>query len=154
MSEQDHHGSGGETGEELPLEVVELLCSRLCHDLISPVGAINNGMELLGGEDQGVQGEVMEMIAHSGKEAAALRQVENVDPEECKAWERAETILGRLDPVRHALLIGTINRQPLQRLSPLARVKREQFNNPHVMEMPDEIELRAEVEPAKYDGDS
>ena len=26
---------------------IELLCSRLCHDLISPIGAINNGLEFL-----------------------------------------------------------------------------------------------------------
>ena len=24
-----------------------LLCSRICHDLISPVGAVNNGLEIL-----------------------------------------------------------------------------------------------------------
>ena len=28
-----------------------LLCSRLCHDLISPVGAISNGIEILREED-------------------------------------------------------------------------------------------------------
>ena len=31
----------------IEFRVFELLCSRLCHDLISPVAAINNGMELL-----------------------------------------------------------------------------------------------------------
>jgi histidine phosphotransferase ChpT len=31
----------------LDLRVMELLSSRLCHDLISPIGAVNNGMELL-----------------------------------------------------------------------------------------------------------
>ena len=31
----------------LDLRVTELLCSRLCHDLISPISAINNGMELI-----------------------------------------------------------------------------------------------------------
>ena len=28
-----------------------LLCSRLCHDIIGPIGAINNGIEILSGED-------------------------------------------------------------------------------------------------------
>ena len=28
-------------------DLAALLCSRLCHDIISPVGAINNGLELL-----------------------------------------------------------------------------------------------------------
>ena len=29
------------------LELASLLCSRLCHDLLSPVGALSNGLELL-----------------------------------------------------------------------------------------------------------
>ena len=29
------------------LELAALLCSRVCHDLISPVGAIVNGLEVL-----------------------------------------------------------------------------------------------------------
>jgi histidine phosphotransferase ChpT len=32
------------------LELASLLCSRLCHDLLSPVGALNNGLELLAEE--------------------------------------------------------------------------------------------------------
>lgn len=71
MSERDHQGSGGGTGEGLPPEVAELLFSRLCHDLVSPVGAVNNGMELLRGEDPGAENEIMDMIANSGHEAAA-----------------------------------------------------------------------------------
>jgi histidine phosphotransferase ChpT len=30
-----------------PLDLAGLMCSRLCHDLISPVGAIGNGVELM-----------------------------------------------------------------------------------------------------------
>ena len=29
------------------LELASLLCSRLCHDMLSPVGALSNGLELL-----------------------------------------------------------------------------------------------------------
>src|SRR5689334_22876968 len=29
------------------VDLASLLCSRLCHDLMSPVGALNNGIELL-----------------------------------------------------------------------------------------------------------
>lgn len=50
--------------------VAELLCSKLCHDLISPVGAINNGLELLG-EDQGIRDEAVALIGQSAKQAAA-----------------------------------------------------------------------------------
>ena len=33
-----------------PLDLASLLCSRLCHDLLSPVGALSNGLELLADE--------------------------------------------------------------------------------------------------------
>ena len=33
-----------------PTDFASLLCSRLCHDLLSPVGALNNGLELLADE--------------------------------------------------------------------------------------------------------
>jgi histidine phosphotransferase ChpT len=32
------------------VDFASLLCSRLCHDLLSPVGALNNGIELLADE--------------------------------------------------------------------------------------------------------
>ncbi|MEP2736963.1 MAG: histidine phosphotransferase family protein [Erythrobacter sp.] len=32
-------------------ELAALLCSRLCHDMLSPVGALTNGLELLADED-------------------------------------------------------------------------------------------------------
>ncbi|MDE0537658.1 MAG: histidine phosphotransferase family protein [Rhodospirillales bacterium] len=50
--------------------VAELLCSKLCHDLISPVGAINNGLELLG-EDRSMWDEAVALIGQSGRQAAA-----------------------------------------------------------------------------------
>jgi histidine phosphotransferase ChpT len=50
---------------------VELLCSRLCHDLISPVGAINNGVELIEeGEGSDVIGEALDLVAGSARAAA------------------------------------------------------------------------------------
>lgn len=55
---------------DLDLRVTELLASRICHDLISPVGAINNGVELL--EDMGAQvgEEAVKLIGHSAEQAA------------------------------------------------------------------------------------
>ncbi len=32
---------------EIDLRLAELLASRLCHDVVGPIGAVNNGMELL-----------------------------------------------------------------------------------------------------------
>lgn len=50
--------------------IAGLLCSKLCHDLISPVGAVNNGLELLG-EDQGIRDEAVALIGQSARQAAA-----------------------------------------------------------------------------------
>ncbi|NOZ31890.1 MAG: histidine phosphotransferase, partial [Alphaproteobacteria bacterium] len=33
-------------------DLAAMLCSRVCHDLISPVGAIGNGLEVLADPDQ------------------------------------------------------------------------------------------------------
>ncbi len=54
----------------LDLRVTELLASRICHDLISPVGAINNGVELL--EEMGAQvgEEAIKLIGHSADMAS------------------------------------------------------------------------------------
>lgn len=61
----------------MDIRVVELLCSRLCHDLVSPVGAINNGVELIddmreNGEagSTGMLGDAIGLIAHSAGQAA------------------------------------------------------------------------------------
>lgn len=49
-----------------------LLCSRICHDIISPVGAINNGLELL--EEGGADEDAMALIASSARSASARLQ--------------------------------------------------------------------------------
>ncbi len=49
-----------------------LLCSRLCHDLISPVGAIANGLEILVDEnDEVMRAEVMKLLAQSAEATSA-----------------------------------------------------------------------------------
>jgi histidine phosphotransferase ChpT len=52
--------------------ILEQLASRICHDLISPIGAIGNGLELvgeMGGE--GLDDEAMKLIEYSSTQAAA-----------------------------------------------------------------------------------
>jgi len=52
-------------------EFASLLCSRLCHDLLSPVGALNNGIELLADEtDPEMRERCMELLADSARAAA------------------------------------------------------------------------------------
>ena len=47
------------------LKFSQLLCSRLCHDLISPVGAISNGFELLETCEEEDRAELMAMTQQS-----------------------------------------------------------------------------------------
>lgn len=54
------------------LRVSELLCSRLCHELVSPVGAINNGIELIEELGDDMVGEAMSLVRQSGQRAAAV----------------------------------------------------------------------------------
>jgi histidine phosphotransferase ChpT len=51
------------------LRVLELLSSRLCHELISPVGAINNGIELMDEDDPDFVAEASKLIANSARSA-------------------------------------------------------------------------------------
>ena len=53
------------------LELASLLCSRLCHDLLSPVGALTNGLELLADEkDPEMRKRCMELLEQSAKISA------------------------------------------------------------------------------------
>jgi histidine phosphotransferase ChpT len=53
------------------LELASLLCSRLCHDLLSPVGALNNGLELLAEEkDPEMRKRCMELLEQSARTSA------------------------------------------------------------------------------------
>jgi histidine phosphotransferase ChpT len=53
----------------MDIRVVELLCSRICHDLISPVTAINNGVELWNDMGAEVVEDALGLIAHSAEQA-------------------------------------------------------------------------------------
>lgn len=56
---------------EADLDLAALLCSRLCHDLLSPVGAMNNGLELLADEtDPEMQKRCLDLLTDSAKSAA------------------------------------------------------------------------------------
>ena len=53
-------------------DLAALLCSRVCHDIISPVGAINNGLELL--DEGGADDDAMNLIRQSARNASARLQ--------------------------------------------------------------------------------
>ncbi len=52
-------------------EFASLLCSRLCHDLLSPVGALNNGIELLSDEhDPEMRARCLDLLGDSARASA------------------------------------------------------------------------------------
>lgn len=58
----------------LELTLIELISSRICHDLVGPVGAVNAGAELMG-EDGVADDEALALMRKSGLEAARRLQL-------------------------------------------------------------------------------
>mgnify|MGYP000216833971 CR=1 FL=1 len=56
------------------LRMAELLCTRLCHDLTGPIGAVNNGAEFLSEEGFNMQGQAVELIVSSAFSAVSRLQ--------------------------------------------------------------------------------
>lgn len=64
-----------EATEVSALELAALMCSRVCHDVISPVGAITNGLEVLADDDDPeMKAHAMELITKSAAQASAKLQ--------------------------------------------------------------------------------
>lgn len=55
---------------QIDMRVMELLASKICHDLVSPVSAINNGVELIEDIGGSVVDEAMKLIGNSAGHAA------------------------------------------------------------------------------------
>lgn len=52
-------------------DLAAMLCSRLCHDMLSPVGALANGLELLADEqDPDMRAKCVELLEHSARISA------------------------------------------------------------------------------------
>src|SRR3984885_14900883 len=57
------------------LDLAALLCSRVCHDLISPVGAIVNGIEVMEEDkDEETKAFALDLIKKSARQASAKLQ--------------------------------------------------------------------------------
>jgi hypothetical protein len=63
---------------------------------------------------------------------------------------RAQDILDRLEDLRIELLTGAISREKLVQLARVVNNRRAQITDPQLTEILDEIDLRAQVELAKY----
>lgn len=58
----------------IDMRVAELLSSRLCHDLVGPIGAIGNGLELMVDDEFGMADDATELAAKSADQASTLLQ--------------------------------------------------------------------------------
>lgn len=58
----------------IDMRVLELLASRLCHDIVGPVGAVNNGMEMLEDDEFDMAEEAMKLASVSARQAAHALQ--------------------------------------------------------------------------------
>ena len=61
-------------GQQIDARLLELICARLCHDLVGPVSAIGNGVELVTEFGEDMRGEALALIAQSASEAAQRLQ--------------------------------------------------------------------------------
>jgi histidine phosphotransferase ChpT len=56
------------------VRLAELLSARICHDLVNPVGACNNGLEMLADASSDIFDEAVELAQDSGRSAARILQ--------------------------------------------------------------------------------
>lgn len=59
---------------KIDVRVAELLTSRLCHDLVGPIGAVGNGLELLADDEFGMAEDAMKLTANSARQASNILQ--------------------------------------------------------------------------------
>lgn len=80
----------------------------------------------------------------------ALQEVPDALAGKAKAARRGRDMLDLLEDIRDGILTGEISRGTLNRLLSLVNAKREEFVDPGLSALLDDIELRARVELAKF----
>ena len=110
----------------------ELLCLRLCHDLISPVAGTAGGSE------------VNALVS-----ILSVQEVGDYSAGDRQARQHGENLLNRLDELRLGLLSGTIALDRLDKILELVQRQHEATVDPKLREVLREIEVRALVELVK-----
>lgn len=81
----------------------------------------------------------------------ALQEVPGESNKRGRAWQRGEDLLDRLDELRLAMLDGRLPQATIERLAAVASAQRAKTDDPRLVAVLDEIELRAAVELAKLE---
>lgn len=113
-------------------------------------GTSPSGFTLAGPEETKPLAQVASTASLSGVDALlALQGVASPAGERQKAVRRGRDMLDMLDEIRRGLLEGVISESTLHRLASLANTQREDFIDPGLSQVLDDIDLRARVELAK-----
>jgi hypothetical protein len=81
----------------------------------------------------------------------AMQEITDDNKEERNAKNRANSILDKLEDIRMGLLLGQIPKSKLEELSKILKVARENSVDSNLLEIIDDIELRAKIELAKLE---
>ena len=60
---------------QIPARASELLVSKICHDLVSPIGAVNNGIEFMAEMGDDGLGDGIGLIEYSARQASVRLQL-------------------------------------------------------------------------------
>lgn len=113
-------------------------------------GAFARHLAQAGGANEPVPVEGTGAISVVDAVLAAQAMGDALDREQRRQFiARGETLLDRLDELRHGLLLGTISKERLTELANLVRDRTGACADPRLAAVLDEIELRVEVELAK-----
>lgn len=79
-----------------------------------------------------------------------LQEVDDALARAARGKLRAEDLLDKLDDLRLDILTGAISKTKLERLSDVVNSHRAEVTDPNLSQILDEIDLRAQVELAKF----
>lgn len=104
------------SGDEEVRALIALMASRLCHDLINPVGALSSGLEVIAdpGHDAAMHEEALDLVRKSADKAVALLKFARLaygsagGPAARIAWEDAHAALSGLFGWSRAELVWNI----------------------------------------------
>lgn len=84
----------------------------------------------------------------------SLQEIPDEEVRKKKALLHGSATLEALEKLRDALLLGMISENVLRNINTLLAERRQQINDPRLIAIMDEIELRAAVELAKFERES
>lgn len=115
-----------------------------------PAASAGSGFSLQNAEEAKAVTSVSGPSALSGVDALiALQGTPDPAGQRARAARRGRDMLDLLDEVRVGMIVGQVSRGTLQSLLSLVNAQREDFIDPSLSQVLDEIDLRARVELAK-----